>query len=178
MHRQLGHMNSAGNEYMHNKNGDNLGSMRIEGSMGGQGASSVHWTIQTLGAEGLGELLDHTIDVTNAFSERIEEKGILRNVFAPELSTACVAPVNYEPRPDVLMDGKPHDPNFKKVEKRLAETGIYLSTTKFPVVDPRTGNMHDQRVFRFVATHPYTSERDAEDIADILSDSWAELSEK
>lgn len=173
MHGYLGEMNDDGNEYMHNKNGDNLGSMRIEGSMGGQGASSVHWTIKTLGADGLRELYNHTIDVTNAFSERIEEKGIMRNAFNPELNTACVVPVNYTPQ-EILVDGKPHDPNFTKTEQCLAKAGIYLSTTKFPVADPATGKVQDQRVFRFVATHPHTSKRDAEDIADILSNSWLE----
>src|SRR5690606_25861396 len=101
MQRHLGEMNADGKEYMLDKNGDNLGETRIEGSMGGQGASSVYWTIKTYGADGIGALNNHNLEVTDAFYEQIEEKGVFRNVFKPELNTACVIPVNYSPRPDV-----------------------------------------------------------------------------
>lgn len=177
-HGRIGDINSDGNEYMHNKEGWNPGSLRLEGSMGGQGASSLYWTIKKIGAEGLGLLYDHAIDTTKVFSERIEESGVMRNVFLPELNTACVLPLNYSPHPNENLDKSPHDPHFNLVEARLGSVGIYLSTTKFPVLNPESQQMEDRRVFRFVSTNPHTSKRDVEDIADELCNSWTTLISK
>ncbi len=163
LHGLLDQFNEDGKEYMFNKEGHNLGSARIEGSMGGQGASSVYWTLKVLGEQGMGALLDHTLDVTKTFAEAINENGTFRNVFEPELNTACVVPHVYS---------KDDGSYFSTVEKILAEDNIYLSRTNLPLINPATATVNNQDVFRFVATHPYTSCGDAEAIAGALSDAW------
>lgn len=162
LHGLLDQFNEDGNEYMFNKEGHNLGSARIEGSMGGQGAASVYWTIKVLGEKGLGALLDHNLEVTKTFAEAIERGGTFRNIFEPELNTACIVPTEYNN--DTAL--------FAQVEKILAEENIYLSRTNLPLIDPTTALLSNRDVFRFVATHPYTSNTDAEAIAKTLADAW------
>lgn len=154
-----------------------LGRRRLEGSMGGQGAAAVWAVIQTLGVEGLKLVLDHTIDVTDAVYRTVTTSRIFKPAHSPDLNTICFYPT------DTRISGILTNP---KEQARLVETasaileqrtGAYLSTTKIEVPTGRGRNNErtDLKVFRFVASHPYTEIEDATEIIDNLHEIWDEL---
>jgi glutamate/tyrosine decarboxylase-like PLP-dependent enzyme len=141
-----------------------LGQNRFEGSMGGQGAAMLHLVIKHLGREGLGLLLDHNLDMTNVFAEEIRTSNDLRTSFDPELNTVCIEPAELARGNDARVEAV-----SAELERRY---GIYLSTTTLP---NRNGLDGKRKVFRFVASHPYTDADDVRYIAKALSETWREL---
>jgi glutamate/tyrosine decarboxylase-like PLP-dependent enzyme len=156
---------AAGQEFVDNN--DNLGYRRIEGSMGGQGASALYNTIKYIGKHGIKLLLDHTLDLTTTFVDEIRaQDGGLKLSFDPHLNQVCVEPTVEDPE------------NARWVEETSArlqtDFGIYLSTTSLPVdgLLDSSGKPVKKKVFRFIATHPHTTDDDIRDIADKLNETW------
>jgi glutamate/tyrosine decarboxylase-like PLP-dependent enzyme len=186
-HELLGPLNDGGKHYMFkddearakaqadlinisNPNINNLGHRRIEGSMGGQAASTLYNTIKYIGKNGLKQLLDHTLDVTTAFSDEIgRQNSGLQLSYEPVLNQVCIEP---------SLKAANNDERVELVSRSLYDDlGIYLSTTSLPVVDgqDKDARAEYRKVFRFVATHPHTSEEDARYIAEELSKLWTKI---
>lgn len=144
------------------RSGKYLGSRRLEGSMSDQAAAALYMTSRYLGEKGIGALLDHTLDLTEAFADEIKGAKDLRMSCEPELNTVCVEPV---------PNGKNLDEKVVAVAKTLDEEhGIFMSTTSLP--EPG-GSDQTHKVLRVVPTHPYTREADVRDAAKTLQRVWA-----
>jgi len=152
-----------------------LGKRRIEGSMGGQGAASIWAVTKTLGTEGLEKVLDHNIEVAEAVYRAILSSKVFKAAHAPEMNTLCFYPVD-SCIADILQ--------YPEEQARLVElasavleqkTRAYLSSTSIEVPVKRNGNRIRMKVFRFVATHPYTEIEDALKVINDLHKVWDEL---
>ncbi len=151
-----------------------LGRHRLEGSMGGQGAAALWAVIQTLGVEGLGFILDHTIDVTDAVYRTLMTSPYFKPSFVPELNTICFYP--HDKRIAQIDNPALQSLLVEKASAILEQaTGAYLSTTTIPAVSGAKNERADMKVFRFVATHPHTEIKDALQIIDDLHAIWDEL---
>ena len=180
-HSLIENLNADGAAYMfkpedetkraHNFKSDyetHLGKKRIEGSMGGQAASALYWTLQKIGETGLTQILDHTLDMTELFADKVKGGvGSLRPLFTPDLNTVCVIP-------DREHDCYPKEmePFFETTVAQLEERhGIYISTTSIPLATKK-GTRKNRKVFRIVPTHPFTDADDIEFVAKALNETW------
>ena len=185
-HGLIKHLNEDGEDYMFKDEDDlrrghdfkteahtHLGIMRIEGSMGGQAALALHHTIKQLGRQGLGKILDHTLDMTELFNEHISRSNSLRPLFASDLNTTCLIP-NFE------TDCYPQE--FEQlIEDTCGELErvqqIYVATTSIPLAKS-DGTREKRKVFRVVPTHPHTGPEDIEYIAESLLSKWDQKTSK
>lgn len=130
-----------------------IGKRRIEGSMGGQGASGTWAVIHALGKEGLGLVLEHTLDVTQHAYATLAESDVFSPVFRPDLNSLCFYPdptlsgnsdvaklLTYQgytatqdthknPKQEVLQNML-----IEEARQRLEDrTGVYMTTTELSV---------------------------------------------
>lgn len=164
-------------EYVHAMQSEkmlHLGKRRIEGSMGGQGAASIWAISKTLGTEGLKEILNHNIDVTEAVYNFLSSSKFFKCAHAPELNTLCFYPKNLQ-----IGNGLTSEEQAQLIETASAilekRTGAYLSSTTIEVPTGINNDRTKMKVFRFVATHPYTEKEDVFKIIENLHDIWDEL---
>lgn len=173
-HARIEALNNAGKDYMFKTdqgkinarqsfahNTTYLGKKRIEGSMGGQPAAALHATIKYIGREGLASLLDHTLDMTQVFTEEVQRAVPgMKLSYEPQLNTACIEPAEAHPGNDARVE---------VISAALEDRGIYLASTSLPNPDGSK-----RKVLRFVATHPHTDSNDVEYIAKSVGDAWEE----
>lgn len=141
---------------------------RVEGSMGDHAAVSLALVARHFGTSGVRALLDHTMDVTQAFAAEFpadNPQGLVP-AHEPQLNTLCLFPGT-----DVRDDHGIND-RVKAVADRLdTEHGIYVATTDLP--DPQHPDRRMRTALRFVATSPFTTEEDASAIATHAREAWA-----
>jgi len=150
-----------------------LGEWRIEGSMGGQAAAMVYASIKTLGADGLGALLDHTLAMTKLFAAEMADCPGLVPAHKIELNTICfradVDRRTLTPDRRKQLDDK-IDTTLFNLEKKY---GIYLRSTDLPCPEPELRKRGiKEKVVRAVFTHPYTGQNEVKYIADVLKQEW------
>lgn len=146
-----------------------LGQKRLEGSMGGQSAATLHAVIRCFGETGIGALLDHNLDMTQLFAEKMIGFKELKPAHEPQLNTLCL-----EPTEEIRASYPNIDHKLEKVSRELEDRyGIYLSTTSLP--DRTEGSDKHHKVFRFVSTHPHTDENSIEFVANSLKKTWKEI---
>lgn len=174
-HAYISDFNTGGDAYLFkDKTLHHPGLRRLEGSMGGQGASATLAVIETLGVEGLRFILDHTIDLTDRGYRRIVDSPFFTPAFEPELNTLCFFPEDERVK-DELKDPDEQAALVEKARALLEEkTGIYLTTTSLPSPE-KNGSRKKTKVFRLVPTHPYTETEHIDEAIDSLQEVWDEV---
>lgn len=142
-------------------NSRNFGVTRVEGSMGTSGVIASWITMKLLGEEGIGTLLDHSIDLTRKVYEKTCQSSLLRPVHIPETNTLLIGL-----RPDLNI--AQNNSIIEIVRQRVEQTtGYYISTN---------GEIDQGRnVLRFVAMHPFTAEEDIDKMLNALESEIARL---
>lgn len=145
-----------------------LGRARLEGSMGEHAAIVMHLIGKHFGNEGIAALLDHTLDLSEAFADEFRNPGDdgLRLSYEPELNSICLQP------PDKLAGTHAGNKRVEELCRTLdTDYGVYLSTTALPYTTDETGAA-TTKVLRFVPTHPHTTIDDATTIARDIKSIW------
>lgn len=132
-----------------------LGSGRIGGSMGSDGAIMTWTTLELLGEDGLRELLNHTLDLTDHAYQRVIQSDVLIPLNTPELNTLLIG-LNLE----LFADNYPDV--IKQMKQATKDSGYYISLND--EVD------HGRPALRLVPMHPHTELAEVDQLITILEE--------
>jgi glutamate/tyrosine decarboxylase-like PLP-dependent enzyme len=153
------YLQAGGNKGLFGSDSDrNLGlATRIEGSMGGLGASMAWMTMKLLGEEGMRTILDHSLDMTEHAYDLVSQSEVLEPMFKPETSTLLVVPrrEKIKDMPRAALDCL-----VNTSQRRLEEKGYYVSVNG----DVNNGCC----AFRLVMVNPYTDKPQVEEMLGLL----------
>lgn len=134
------------------------GGSRPSGSLGAGGAISTWATMKLFGNEGIKTLLDHTLKLTDHAFKRVSNSNLLTPLYTPELNTLLISLKN--------MNELSKDENntiINNAIKHAATEGYYISSD-----DEVTKG---EKVLRFVAMHPYSTECNVDELFNLIEDS-------
>jgi glutamate/tyrosine decarboxylase-like PLP-dependent enzyme len=140
-----------------------FGMSRVEGSLGAGKVIAAWATMQLFKEEGLGTLLDYTINMTRYLHSRINQSSILYPLHDPETNTLLVG--THIPNPNGETRQKSLDAYnriLKQVTNTMDNRGYYVS---------RNGRVDNGRTaLRFVVCNPFTTEAVLDEIVDALEE--------
>lgn len=140
----------------HNPNSiRNFGMSRVEGSMGSGGVLSTWSTLKLLGEEGVAELLNHTLDLTEFAHQRLQTSSMLRPIHQPEINTQLIGL-----REELQLTPEQYNLFLNRAQREADKQGFYVSYNE--EVD------HGRAALRMVIMHPHTSEADVTQVIEVI----------
>ena len=154
-----------------------LGHMRVEGSMGGQGAASALAVIRVLKTEGLKVVLDHNLDLTDrAYAKLVTDKRFrtaFRTAYVPDLNTLAFYPRMPLREAEEEWICQTTD---KLDQESMGNKRIYIAHEDVPILEEeQPGERKRRKMFRMVMTHPYTTPEIVDEAFESLLDMWQKV---
>jgi glutamate/tyrosine decarboxylase-like PLP-dependent enzyme len=153
---------------------------RVLGSMTSAGVISTWATIKLFGAEGIASLLNHTLDLVDYAYKRSQESEVLEPMYKPELNTLLIK-ISDEFKDTCTKAGLTNEQinekimgNEAKGVKSMEDEVYNRMVPKDTYIAINSNTDHDSKrkfvfpVFRFLATHPYTSSENVEEAITFL----------
>lgn len=138
-----------------NRNRD-LGMTRVEGSMGTEGALMTWATLELLGENGLAEILNHTLELTQYAYELTKKSKILRPIHEPMINTLLIGL-------KIRVSKEKYNELIEIMRREADKSGFYISTNH----DVDNG-LH---ALRLVPMHPHSTKKDIKNLVKILEKS-------
>lgn len=125
--------------------------------MGSGGVIATWATIKLFGNEGIKSLLNHNLELADFAYNRLQKSNILRPIFKPELNTILLGL-----KLELGLNEEKYNGILKGIEDVVEK--IEPGFTRYISVNERVDGNKKLHAIRFLATHPYTTEENVDDI--------------